>query len=126
MKDKTVAALLAIFLGWIGIHKFYLGQNGKGLVYLIVGVTPLAFVTFMISVCQGIGLLMTSQDAFDYQFNRRLKMATSPVSPILPAYSTESTKDKAGAIYELKKLYDTDLITAEEYEEKRRKILDSI
>lgn len=35
-KDKLVAGLLAIFLGYLGIHKFYLGFTGPGLVYLLV------------------------------------------------------------------------------------------
>lgn len=35
-KSKTVAGLLAIFLGGLGIHKFYLGFTGPGLVYLLI------------------------------------------------------------------------------------------
>ncbi len=35
-KDKIAAGLLAIFLGGLGIHKFYLGYTGPGLVYLLV------------------------------------------------------------------------------------------
>jgi TM2 domain-containing membrane protein YozV len=35
-KNKTAAGLLAIFLGGLGIHKFYLGYTGPGLVYLLV------------------------------------------------------------------------------------------
>jgi len=34
-KSKTVAGLLGIFLGGLGIHKFYLGFTGPGLVYLL-------------------------------------------------------------------------------------------
>ena len=34
-KNKVVAALLAIFLGGIGIHKFYLGRVGWGILYII-------------------------------------------------------------------------------------------
>jgi TM2 domain-containing membrane protein YozV len=33
-KTKLVAALLAIFLGGLGVHKFYMGQIGLGLLYL--------------------------------------------------------------------------------------------
>lgn len=33
-KNRGTAALLAIFLGFIGIHKFYLGRPGWGLTYL--------------------------------------------------------------------------------------------
>lgn len=34
-KNKVVAAVLAFFLGGIGIHKFYLGQGGMGVLYLL-------------------------------------------------------------------------------------------
>lgn len=34
-KDKVVAALLALFLGGLGIHRFYLGHNREGFLYLI-------------------------------------------------------------------------------------------
>lgn len=35
MTPRVVAALLAFFLGGLGFHKFYLGQWGWGLLYLI-------------------------------------------------------------------------------------------
>src|SRR5690554_3028666 len=34
-KSKTTAGLLAIFLGAFGIHKFYLGRTGMGILYLL-------------------------------------------------------------------------------------------
>ena len=34
-KSKVTAGLLAIFLGGLGIHKFYLGYTGPGLVFLL-------------------------------------------------------------------------------------------
>lgn len=37
-KSKVAAGLLAILLGWLGIHKFYLGYNKEGLVMLLVSV----------------------------------------------------------------------------------------
>lgn len=34
MKSKTTAYLLWLFLGVFGVHKFYLGRIGMGILYL--------------------------------------------------------------------------------------------
>jgi TM2 domain-containing membrane protein YozV len=36
-KQKLVAALLGIFLGWLGVHRFYLGYNTIGIIQLCLG-----------------------------------------------------------------------------------------
>lgn len=36
-KSRLVALLLCIFLGGLGIHRFYLGYTGMGLLYLFTG-----------------------------------------------------------------------------------------
>ncbi len=43
-KNKIVAALLAFFLGWIGIHKFYLGKTTAGVLMLLGG--TIGWITF--------------------------------------------------------------------------------
>ena len=35
--DYSVAWILLTFLGWAGIHRFYLGKWGTGILYLISG-----------------------------------------------------------------------------------------
>lgn len=51
-KSRLVAALLAFFLGGFGAHKFYLGQVGLGLLYLLFFWTAIpaivAFVEFIL------------------------------------------------------------------------------
>lgn len=37
-KSKLVAGLLGIFLGGLGIHNFYIGRTGKGVVQLLLGI----------------------------------------------------------------------------------------
>ena len=32
-KSKTTSLILAIFLGWIGVHRYYVGKVGTGLLY---------------------------------------------------------------------------------------------
>ncbi len=36
-KNKTTALLLCIFLGGLGIHRFYVGKIGTGILYLLTG-----------------------------------------------------------------------------------------
>jgi TM2 domain-containing membrane protein YozV len=114
VKDRMVAALIAFFAGWLGIHKFYLGHNTAGLIYLLLSWT---FIPGVIAFFDCLGLLLMSDQAFDQQYNPQR---------YLGATQGELMKDKAAALGELKKLYDMQVITAEEFEGKRRKILDSI
>lgn len=121
MKNKTTAALLAFFLGGLGVHKFYLGESGLGILYLVFCWT---FIPSIIAFFEFIILLTMADNVFDAKYNRGL-VGTS-TSPTMPAGGGESSKDKASTLGELKKLYESGVITAEEYDEKRRKILDSI
>ena len=34
-KDTKIAILLALFLGGLGAHRFYMGQTGLGILYLV-------------------------------------------------------------------------------------------
>jgi TM2 domain-containing membrane protein YozV len=52
-RPKVAAGLLAIFLGGLGIHKFYLGITGAGLIMLLLslfGCIVAGIPTFIISV----------------------------------------------------------------------------
>ncbi len=124
MKNKVIAAVLALVVGWIGVHKFYLGQIGSGIVYLLFCWTGIPAI---IAFFECILLLVMDDRVFDARFNGGL-----PSTPVQVSFqggsghARESAKDKADALGELKKLYEADIITAEEYEEKRRKIFDSI
>lgn len=64
-RNRLVAALLALFLGGLGAHKFYLGQTGKGILYLLFFWTCipaiLGFIEFIL-------LLAMSDEAFSQQY----------------------------------------------------------
>lgn len=115
MKNKIVAALLALFFGWIGIHKFYLGENFAGLIYLIFSWT---FIPGIIAFFECIGLLLMSDQVFNAKYNGGISGYQEGLH--------ESSTSKAATLMQLKKLYEEGVITAEEYEQKRRKFLDSL
>ena len=79
-KDHVAAGLLAIFLGSLGIHKFYLGYNTPGFIMLAVtivgsifslGIAGLAMV--VIYIVEGVLYLSKSQTEFEqiYVFNKK-------------------------------------------------------
>lgn len=68
VKSKTVAGLLAIFLGGIGIHKFYLGQTGKGVLYLVFCWTC---VPAIIAFFSGISMLVSNKENFELKYHVR-------------------------------------------------------
>ncbi|PSQ04826.1 hypothetical protein BRC92_03715 [Halobacteriales archaeon QS_4_69_31] len=64
-KDRTAAALLAILLGGVGAHKFYLGETGLGLLYLCFFWTAIPAVVGLI---EGIIYLTKSEEEFQRQY----------------------------------------------------------
>lgn len=68
MKNKLAAALLAIFLGDFGAHKFYLGKPGTGLIYLLFFWTGIPAV---IGIIEGILYLLSSEEEFQRKHGKR-------------------------------------------------------
>lgn len=64
-KNRIAAALLAIFLGTFGIHKFYLGKPVLGIIYLIFCWT---FVPGLIGFIEGIIYLCMSDKSFENKY----------------------------------------------------------
>lgn len=79
MKSKVAAGLLAIFLGSLGIHKFYLGYTVQGIIMLLITIIgSLLFglgpaVMEIISLIEGILYLTKSDAEFQYTYVRHYK-----------------------------------------------------
>ncbi|MGA9116052.1 MAG: TM2 domain-containing protein [Bacteroidota bacterium] len=77
-KSKIAAGLLAIFLGGIGVHKFYLGFTGPALVFLLVNTIGFAVTWLMlfipnivlgiIAFVEGIIYLTKSDEEFERDY----------------------------------------------------------
>ncbi len=76
MKDKNIAAIMAFFFGWMGAHKFYLGQVGAGVVYLVFSWTA---IPLMISFIEFIMLALMDKDEFNRRFNGSHALASGPL-----------------------------------------------
>lgn len=94
--DKTLAGILAIFLGCFGVHHFYVGNNERGISYIVVsllfmvGYVVVSFVTFgltsfllpltnlfvfVVSIIDAIHYFQDTQESFD----ERIKKETQPL-----------------------------------------------
>jgi TM2 domain-containing membrane protein YozV len=58
--------MLSFFLGGLGIHKFYLGQPGLGLLYAVFCWT---FVPMILGAIEGIMFLTMSDATFNERYN---------------------------------------------------------
>ena len=65
VKSKTTAIILALLLGNIGGHKFYLDRSGQGILYLLFCWT---FIPALIALVEAIVYATTSDEAFHAKY----------------------------------------------------------
>jgi len=69
VKNKLTAGLLGILLGGIGVHKFYMGKVGLGIVYIIFCWTGIPAI---IGLIEGILYLVASDH--DFQMKNQVRL----------------------------------------------------
>ena len=70
-KSRGIAGLLAILLGWCGLHYFYIGKTSAGIVFLLVAILScgiLATVTTIVSIIQGVLFFTSTQEEFEFKW----------------------------------------------------------
>ena len=124
-KNMVVAYLLWFFLGYFGIHRFYLGKVGSGLAQLllmIIGwVTSFIFIGFFLIAAWFIWWLLDAYFVQQYvtDFNNSIGVKNSTVVVNKSVSSTDDL-DKLERLHDLK---EKGIITEEEFEEKRSEIM---
>ncbi|MBE6309702.1 MAG: TM2 domain-containing protein [Bacteroidales bacterium] len=70
-KSRGVAGLLAILLGSLGIHYFYLGKNTAGIIFLLVTLLScgvLGTVVAILSLISGVLMLTATEEDFENKY----------------------------------------------------------
>jgi TM2 domain-containing membrane protein YozV len=120
-KSRKVAVILALLTTVLpipiaGVHKFYLGQPLWGIIYLLLGNTPISRIA---SAIDAVWYLIQDAEQFNCQFNHQ------PAANVnLGGFDPSGISAVAEALRELDRLREDGLVTEYEFEQKRRQLLD--
>jgi TM2 domain-containing membrane protein YozV len=78
-RNRIAAALFAVLLGGLGIHKFYLGRVWQGILYLVFCWT---FIPALVGFIEGIIYLTMS----DHDFEQNMDDSTFSTSRLTPSH----------------------------------------
>ncbi|HLV23192.1 MAG TPA: TM2 domain-containing protein [Moheibacter sp.] len=70
---KIIAGILAILLGALGVHKFFLGYTRAGIIHLIISIVTCGTVGQVIGLIEGIVYLTKSDEEFEEIYVRNQK-----------------------------------------------------
>lgn len=128
-RNRRLAVLLAglgVVTPLSGLHKFYLGQPGWGVLYLLLGLTPIPKVACAID---GVMLLTQSMDDFTHRWSKPIsdsKASDSRASGSAAPLDAAQVNALGVALRELDALRQEGLISELEFEQKRRQLLGQV
>ena len=132
-KSRLIDALLCYFLGVIGIHKFYEGKIGMGILYLFTcGLLGIGVLVDLILILIGSAVDVegapitewmpddaerahANPEGYDHDYTKESKKAGPNVQ--------EKENENIDIIKQYKDMLDNGMISQEEYDKKKKEIL---
>jgi TM2 domain-containing membrane protein YozV len=113
MRNKTAAGLFAIFLGWAGVHRFYLGQVGLGILYVFLTIISFGVISSIVSLIDAVVFFNMAEQQFDQKYNPHQGMVppvynrrTQPgYPPVAQPRQRPSTSKRAPATKDIQNPY---------------------
>lgn len=128
-KSRLIDALLCYFLGVIGVHKFYEGKIGMGILYLFTaGLFGIGVLVDLIIILVGSATDSDGDNIKVWMPDEAEKASAAGTSSYDYDFSKDANKsgeeeEKIEILKEYKDMLDNGMITQEEYDKKKREIL---
>ena len=125
-KSKTTAVVLSVFLGILGIHRFYLGYIGTGILKLCTGgLFGILYLVDIILIATG---SLKPRDGSPYEEDLGQQNYQPPYEQPQQYYEQQgygapSREESLDDLKRYKELLDTGVLTQEEFDAKKREIL---
>lgn len=121
MRNKWLAAVLAFFLGSFGIHKFYLGRTGWGILYLLFFWSALPG---LVSFIEGILYLLMSEKDFNYKYNYgEMERNLYEMSSLQHDLDKSDRKEVLEQLEQLNRLRISGALSEAEYQAQKRNLM---
>ena len=120
-KNLIVSLLLWFFLGYgIGGHNFYLGRIGIGIFQLVL------FIISWITLILGVGLIIFGILGIWWLIDLIYVFKLSNNSTLVSVNTSKNSINDLDELDKLHKLFKNGVLTEEQYETKKNKILDNL
>lgn len=116
-KDWLTTLLFSIFLGCLGIHRFYVGKVGTGILWLLTG--------GVLGIGALVDIILVATEAFTDDAGRTIVQDSHKI-PSGTRAAQSASSDVIDQLGKLASLRDSGAITQEEYEAKKAVLLSKI